>query len=202
MALEFREQLIIALVDKVLIGGLLFLTGYWVNQSLEAFKHDLGLDATRRQLTLQSQIQFREKQLAELYGPIYALLKRIRPIDDLWNQEKVKDVDDTIIRVIRDSNNRIVDIILTKSHLIRGNTIPESYTRFLTHVAVWHAFWDNPSRDWSAYAKLRDAQYDMKFEEEVFQTTEALKQELDALYQQYGLPDEKRRVTYKGVSIK
>jgi hypothetical protein len=187
MALEFREQLIITLVDKALIGGLLFLAGYWVNKSLEAFKHDLGLDATRRQLTLQSQIQFKEKQLAEFYGPIYALLKRIRPIDDLWNQEKVRDVDDTIIRVIRDSNNRIVDIILTKSHLIRGNTIPESYTRFLTHVAVWHAFWDNPSRDWSAYAKLRDAQYDMKFEEEVFQTTEALKQELDALYQQYGL---------------
>ena len=76
------------------------------------------------------------------------------------DRERVlKDVDDAIIRVIRDSNNRVVDIILAKIHLIHGHMIPESYTRFLTHVAVWHAFWDNPNSDWSAYASLRDAHY-------------------------------------------
>jgi hypothetical protein len=186
MALSFHEQLIITLVDKALIGCLLILAGYGLNRALERFKYDLGLDATRRGLTSQSQIQFKERQLAEFYGPIYALLKRIRPIDDLWGGGSVRDVDDAIVGVIRDSNSRIVEIILTKSHLIRGNTIPESHTRFLTHVAVWHAFWSNPNRDWSTYASLRDAHYDREFENEIFQTTEELKQELEGLYQQYG----------------
>jgi hypothetical protein len=153
-----------------------------LNKDLESFKHDLGLDSTQHQIILQSQIQFKEKQLSEFYGPIYALLKRIRQIDNLWNEGKVKELDDAFIRVIRDSNNRIVDIILSKSHLISGNMIPESYTSFLTHVAVWHAFWDSPNSDWSAYACLPKAHYDMNFEEELFRTTEKLKQELDDLY--------------------
>jgi len=78
MALNFQEQLIITLIDKGLIGLLLVLTGYGLNRTLERFKYDLGLDVNRRGLTLQSQIQCKEKQLAEFYGPIYALLKRIR----------------------------------------------------------------------------------------------------------------------------
>jgi hypothetical protein len=80
---------------------------------------------------------------------------------------------------------------LNKSHLIHGHMIPESYPHFLTHVAVWHAFWDNPKNDWSTYKGLREAHYDMKFEKEIFQTTEELKQELDALYQQYGVKTRK-----------
>jgi hypothetical protein len=158
-----------------------------VQRNLESLKYELGLDATQRQITLQSQIQFRERQLSEFYGPIYALLKRIRPIDDLWTEGKVKGIDDAIRGVIRDSNNRVVEIILNKSHLIHGHVIPESYPHFLTHVAVWHAFWDSPDTDWSTYAGLPEAHYDLKFEQEIFQTTEKLKQELDDLYQQYGL---------------
>lgn len=156
-------------------------------ESIENLKYELGIAATRHQLALQSHIQFKERQLSEFYGPIYALLMRIRPIDDLWNQGQVKEVDDAIIKVIRASNDRTVDLLLTKSHLIRGHTIPQSYVGFLTHVAIWHAFWDNPQSDWSAYQELRGAHYDPNFEREIFQTTEELKQELDALYQRYGL---------------
>jgi hypothetical protein len=109
----------------------------------------------------------------------------------MWIQGEVGSVDKIIVEIIRDSNNRIVDIILAKSHLIDGAGISESYTHFLTHVAVWHAFWDTPDRDWSDYARLRDAQYDFEFEKEIFQTTEKLKQELYVFYQEYGLPASK-----------
>jgi hypothetical protein len=187
MTLDFKQQLVITVLDKLLIAGLLALAGFGFNRALERFRHALDIDATRRQLTANSQIQFKEKQLAEFYGPIYAFLKRIRPIDDLWNEGQVKEVDDAIIKLIRESNDRIVEIILSKSHLIRGSTIPESHTRFLTHVAVWHAFWDHPNADWSQYGKIRDAQYDRGFEKEVFDTTELLKRELQLLYEQYGI---------------
>ncbi|MEW6494571.1 MAG: hypothetical protein AB1589_18940 [Cyanobacteriota bacterium] len=188
MSPKLLEQLITLVVDKVLIGGLLIVAGFGINRALERFKFDLGLNTSRHGLASKSQIDFKERQLAEFYGPIYALLKRIQPIDDMWNQGKVGSVDKLIVEIIRDSNNRIVDIILAKSHLIDGDGISESYTRFLTHVAVWHAFWDTPDRDWSDYAQLRDAQYDSEFEKEIFQTTEKLKQELYVFYQEYGLP--------------
>jgi hypothetical protein len=37
--------------------------------------------------------EFKERQLSEFYGPIYALLKRIRPIDDLWNAGRLEEID-------------------------------------------------------------------------------------------------------------
>jgi len=158
-----------------------------LDRSLESHKHELGVEATRRELALQSQIQFKERQLSEFYGPIYALLKRIRPIDDLWNKGKLETIDEAAKKVMRDSNDRIVEIILTKSHLIQGDQIPKSYTQFLTHVPVWHAFLDHPSKNWSAYQKLPEAFYDTAFEQEVYATTEQLKRDLYQLYQEYGL---------------
>lgn len=162
-----------------------------LSKRLESFKHDLGLDATRRELALRSQIEFSERQLSEFYGPIYALLKRIRPIDDMREGGKLRDIDDAAIKVIRESNDRIVEIILTKSHLIRGDKIPESFTRYLLHVAVWHAFLNTAHRGFPDAKEIdvSAAYYVEDFEVEVFQTTESLKRELFELYQRYGLAD-------------
>jgi hypothetical protein len=160
---------------------------YDLSKSLEKHKQELGIEATRTQLTLQSQIQFKERQLSEFYGPVYSLLKRIRPIDNLWNAGRLKEIDTVARHVIRESNDKIVEIILTKGHLIQGEVIPTSYTGFLSHVAVWHAFLDLPSDKWEVYHKLQEAQYQQHFEEEVFLTTETLKRELYSLYEQYGL---------------
>lgn len=158
----------------------------FVDRRLESFKHDLGVEATRRQLALQSQIQFKERQLSELYGPIYAYLKRIRPIDDLWNEGRLKSIEAAAKQVIRESNDRIVEIILAKCHLIDGDCIPASYTRFLTHVPIWHAFLDAPG-NWNDYHNLTEALYDMDFEREIYSTTEKLKRELHQLHSAYGL---------------
>ena len=156
-----------------------------------SFKHDLSLESTRHELALRSQIDFRERQLSECYGPIYALLKRIRPIDNLRQEGKLRDIDAEAIKVIRESNDRIADIILNKSHLIRGDKIPESYTRYLLHVAVWHAFLNTPHRGFPDPKKVdvSEAYYVKDFEEEVFQTTESLKRELFELYQHYGIAE-------------
>jgi hypothetical protein len=158
-----------------------------LTSKLETIKSELGIEATRKQLTLQSQIQFKERQLSEFYGPIYAHLKRIRPIDDLLNENRIQPIDDVARQVVRESNNKIVDIILTKSSLIQGDRIPESYTHFLTHVAIWHAFLDSPLGGWPKSSTLPEADYQMEFEKEIYATTEALKKELYILYEQYGL---------------
>jgi hypothetical protein len=183
----FQEEIIVTVLDKALIGGLLALAGYWLNTRIVILNHVLGLDAARKQLTLQSQIKFKETQLAEFYGPAYALLKRIRPVDDLRNQGRGREIDMALKEVIYESNNRVVELILNRAHLIRGAEIPPSYTRFLTHVAVWHAFLKSPDPDWSAFQELPEAHYRTDFEEDIFRTTKDLKQELENLYQEYGL---------------
>jgi hypothetical protein len=191
VSLTYVQQLSITLIDKAGIGLLLVLVGFWLNRMLEKTKHDLGLDATRHQLTAQSQIRFKESQLGEFYGPIYALLKQIRPLDDLWNNGKLGGTEKEIVASIRKANNKIVDIILAKSYLIRGDKIPEDYTRYLTHVAIWHAYLDDPNANWSEYRKLRESHYDLNFEKGVFKETEELKKELNALYHQYGIQEGK-----------
>ena len=160
---------------------------YDLSEALEKHKQELGIEATRRQLTLQSQIEFKERQLSEFYGPVYSLLKRIRPIDDLRNDRRLEDIETVALQIIRESNDKIVEIILTKGHLIQGERIPESYTGFLSHVPVWHAFLDLPSDKWEVFHNIEEAQYQPQFEEEVFLTTETLKRELYSLYEQYGL---------------
>ena len=66
----------------------------WIDRRLERIKHELGLEATRRELLLRSQIEFKERQLAEFYGPIYAFLKRGRPIYNLWTAGRLDDIQD------------------------------------------------------------------------------------------------------------
>lgn len=65
MSSTFQEQLIALVIDKVLIGGLLIVTGFGINRALERFKFDLGLNTSRHGLASKSQIDFKEKQLAE-----------------------------------------------------------------------------------------------------------------------------------------
>jgi hypothetical protein len=190
---KFKQQLTVLLVDKAVLGVLLLVVGFWLNWMLERTKRDLGLDAKRSELAAQSQIRFKEMQLAEFYGPVYASLKQIRPLDDLWTSERISGPGkQKILSVVRAANDRIVNILITRSHLIRGAAIPESHARFLTHVAVWHAYQDDPQANWKEFEQIREAHYDMEFEREVFQETEQLKKELAELYTRYGIPADRR----------
>src|SRR5688572_3594772 len=93
--MEFLNGLLSSLVSTSVVIAILaflgrsFFTRYFDNK-FEVFKNDLGIVAKKHELTLQSQIVFKERQLAEFYGPIYALLKQIRPVDDLWSDGKFR----------------------------------------------------------------------------------------------------------------
>jgi hypothetical protein len=185
--MTFQQQVVLSLVDKLAIGLLLVLIAAYLNRKLEKVKHELSLRSAHTQITRQSEIQYRERQLAELYGPVYALLKQIRPLDDLWSTGKLPKTEQAAIQHIRRANDRIVEILLTKSHLIEGDAIPQSFNRFLTHVAIWHAYLDTPGADWASWNILHEAHYDPTFEASVYASTESLKRQLDELYKQYGL---------------
>lgn len=158
-----------------------------LDSRLEVLKNELGVQRTQES-TLESQIEFRERQLAEFYGPIHILLKRGRPIYDHWEEGRLEEIALDLESLFVEANNRIADIILTRSHLIRGPEIPAAFINFLTHVAVWDAFLKTKHKGvLLSEEQFPEAYYSDEFEKEIFNTTQSLKRELDRLYQRYGL---------------
>ncbi len=161
-----------------------------LDKELARFQYKLSLKAKRDELTVKSQIEFRERQIAEFYGPIYAILKRGRPVHKYWVNGQLKQIDAQLRELSITSNNSIVEIILNKSHLIDGAEIPQSYIHFLSHVIIWHAHLDAGLGGVSlSKEELPEAYYPINFEEEIYTTTERLKKDLNSLYQTSGLID-------------
>ncbi len=183
------KELLKALVSGTVFAAVLGLFGrLWLDRRLERLKYELGVDTKTRELMLRSRIEFKERQLAEFYGPIYAYLKRGRPIYDLWTEGRLDEVDEHIQVLFVATNNEIVRIILSKSHLIQGSQIPASFTQFLTHVAVWQSYLTTPHKGIPFQEEeFPEVYYPETFEEEIFKTTETLKAELDELHRKYGL---------------
>jgi hypothetical protein len=78
------------------IGGFLARESFarLLDSRLERFRHGLEVDLAKRQLTIQSQIERKERQLAEFYGPIYAMLKRGRTLVRLLLDGKLDPIRD------------------------------------------------------------------------------------------------------------
>ena len=159
-----------------------------LDRKFEQYKYQLELEAKRHELTIEAQIEFKEKQLSEFYGPIYALLKRGRTIHKYWMEGKLNHIEPQLRKMAANANNMIVDIILTKSHLIEGKEIPPSFIHFLTHVEIWHAYLETEFKGVPfPQTEFPEAYYPIEFEKDVYSTAEALKNQLQSLYQQYGL---------------
>lgn len=182
---------------SLLSGGLTLAAGIYLFQQaftrlldkrMETFKQQLEVDTKTRELALKSQIDFRERQLGEYYGPIYAYLMRGKPIYRLWTEGRLEEISAAIDKLFIEANDAIVTIILQKSHLVAGDRIPDSFTRFLTHVAVWHGYMGSEHQGVPlSQAEFPEAYYPTEFEEEIFATTERLKIELYELHNRYGL---------------
>lgn len=185
---QWTNTVVASLASGAVLAAIIApLAKIWFDRQVERLKHELGVDAKTRELILRSQIDFKERQLADFYGPIYAYLKRGRPIFDLWINGRLDEIDENIRTLFTSANDDIVRIILTESHLIRGHEIPKSFAHFLTHVAIWHAYLKTPHKGVPfSQSEFPEAYYPNDFEQEIVTTTEVLKRELDDLHRKYG----------------
>jgi len=164
------------------------LFGQLLDSRLERLRQELQADLKIREMTLQSQIDFKERQLSELYGPVYAHLKRGRALVHLWKVGKLKEIEPDFWTLARHTNNEIERLIINNSHLIDGPVIPDSFVRFLIHVPIWHAFMDSErGRVPFTPEEFPEAYYHGSFEVDVYETTSRLKRELQDLYGRFGL---------------
>lgn len=145
----------------------------------------------------EASVKHVERQLEELYGPLAFLLYEGRRtfldlLDTLGRNSvfmggKVlseKDLKTWLFwaeHIFLPNNEKIKQLLMSKTHLIEGERFPESYIAFLDHYNSWavnHKRWKEEGVDYSWHSKIN---WPIEFEQEVIATFEALKAKHSAL---------------------
>lgn len=137
----FNEQLTISIVDKLLIGLILLLAGWWGNRNLEVFK----TASTRQSQIVTAQVNFIDKQLADFYWPLSFRLEKDNAV---WG--KILDKDKTFAKqieqeVILPNHKAILTLVDEHSNLAfnaQESIQPEfveALKAYQRHVAVYQA---------------------------------------------------------------
>ena len=85
---------------------------------------------SREDFLWKSELEFREKQLANFYGPAYGYVMTQRDIFGLWFDQKMPEVNHEVKKLLSKQNNLLRQLIIENSHLIEGPQMPTSFVRF------------------------------------------------------------------------
>lgn len=152
----------------------------------------LSTAADKRRQRLISRLEFTKQQLEELYGPLaFLVLEGRRTYQDLLavlgrkyvfsadhHALPEKELEVWLFWVENDffpRNQKIKELLSTKTHLIEGERIPDSYLLFLDHYNSWrihHERWERQKVEYSWHSKLN---WPDEFEKDVISTLEQLK---------------------------
>lgn len=152
--------------------------------------HILSTSAERRRQRLSAQVEFTKQQLEELYGPLaFLVLEGEQSSRDLAEalgknytfprngQIEGEELKTWLFWVENDffpRHQKIVDLLASKTHLIEGERMPESFLAFLNHRHSWklnHERWQKQGVAYSWHSKVS---YPREFAKEVLSTFEYL----------------------------
>ena len=85
--MNFYQQLILTLLDKLAIGVLLLLASFILNRAIESYKSRKAIENQMAKIRDEKRLEFLERQLSEFYWPLYIRLEKDRPI---W--ERILDI--------------------------------------------------------------------------------------------------------------
>jgi hypothetical protein len=136
-------------------------------------------------------LKYVERQLEELYGPLAFLLYEGRRTfqdlletfgrDHVFMRDNYISEEDLKIWLFwaehsfLPKNEKIKELLVSKTHLIEGSSFPRSYVTFLDHHYSWsiqHQRWKEEGVAYSWHSKIN---WPVEFEQEVIQTFEMLK---------------------------
>jgi hypothetical protein len=167
-----------------IIGATVSIIGWMVN-------HILSTSSERRREKLNFQIEFTKQQLEELYGPLaFLILEGRRTFQDLLaalgrnhvflgnNPLLEKELKTWLFWAENDflpRNGKIKELISSKTYLIEGSEVPESWLAFLDHANSWkinHERWKKEGIEYSWHSRTN---WPNQFENDVISTFELLK---------------------------
>jgi hypothetical protein len=149
--MAFSEKIIELVLDKILLGGIVLVAGYWLNKRFEIFKNETNEKYRQRQLIAElenqqkqqiselenqiaiarynAELEFIEKQISEFYWPIYL---RLEKDNVMWTRIKSLSPEKNVLpeaasiaiekEFILKNHQEIVEIIESKIHLAENTT--------------------------------------------------------------------------------
>jgi hypothetical protein len=144
------EKLVELVVDKLLLGGIVLVAGYWLNKRFEIFKNEANEKSRQRQLIAElenqqkrqiaelenqlamerynAELEFIEKQISEFYWPIYL---RLEKDNVMWKRIKSLSPENNVLPesasaaieqdFILKNHQEIIEIIESKIHLAESS---------------------------------------------------------------------------------
>ncbi|MDI4231452.1 hypothetical protein OZ411_01315 [Bradyrhizobium sp. Arg237L] len=141
----------------------------------------------REDVLWRSELDYRERQLSELYGPAYGYVTTSQEIYDLWLEKKTPEINFKVKQLLTKQNEFMRDLLIRKAHLIEGAQMPESINRFATSTLIFDLY-ASPTEDGYVPEPLRSdprTVYPENFDKHIIETTERLKKRIDQLHAKY-----------------
>lgn len=171
-------------VAIALLGASISVIGWIAN-------YILSTAAERRRQRLTAQLDFAKQQLSQLYGPLaFQVMEGRRTFQDLlaaFNRTYVfkgdvplppDELKTWLFWIEKDffpRNEIIKELIATNTHLIEGETVPESWLAFLDHYNSWsvnHKRWREAGIEYSWRSRTN---WPNEFENEVISAFQMIK---------------------------
>jgi hypothetical protein len=169
--MTFQEQVVLLFIGQLITLLGVIVSGY-INYQKTKTLYQVEIEIKKR-------AEYLERQLAEFYGPISALLHVQRVlIETRWNpetQEKT-DLPDEIWEALRDemmipNAQAIAEIIKNKFHLIDNLELPQIYQDYIVHAQMW------PLRIRYKADYPKKFRFPEGFDDEIHRTTKRLKEQ-------------------------
>jgi hypothetical protein len=135
----------------------------------------------------KGEFEYRCRQIAELYGPLYGYLKTNKDLYELWMAGKMHPVNWQIKQLLADQNKMIIDLVRSKVHLLDEGEMPPCLIRLITSALVWNLYCPVSPEGGIPPELSQDER--VKFPAEavqyIFQKTEEIKRKRDDLYRTF-----------------
>jgi hypothetical protein len=149
----------------------------------------------------QTELAYRERQLAEFYGPIYGAAKSTGKLWRLYMDGKLGPIAAEVTDFFRRQNEEVIQVLKTKAHLVDGPEMPPSFSAYLTSVMIYNIGTRvGNGMTPEPVARLPEAEFPEEFLRHIVSETERLKRRLDQLYTAYRIatPDEPKSAAPAG----
>jgi hypothetical protein len=176
----------IQFIGIILAGGL-GISGIFKFSSEKIIETGLQKVLHKERLLTEADLVYRQRQLEEFYGPLYASLKLNSKLYPLWLEGKLSEVNQEVIDLFKRQNDAAIAILKTKAHLIEGSEYPPEFIEYMTSATIWGMYCTRSDAPYMPehVANLEAVNWPQEFEVYIYQKTEELKRELDTLRIKY-----------------
>jgi hypothetical protein len=135
----------------------------------------------------ETELAYRERQLAEFYGPIYGSIKSSGKLWRLQSAGKLTPIANEVTEFFRQHNSEVVQILKAKSHLVDGAEIPECFASYMASVTLYNI----GTRVGGGFthgdvSNLEEARFPEEFFSYIIETTQRLKRRQQELFDAFG----------------